>query len=87
MIFVFDENILPGLVAALRGAGEHARHITEELGRGSQDVNVFGFLGRHGCYLVTADVRISRNPQQRAALIASGIGAFFFTGKAKRNPF
>jgi hypothetical protein len=63
LIFIFDENIPPGVVQALRGAGEQARHIIEELGRGSQDEDVFQFLGSHRWYLVTADLRISRNPR------------------------
>jgi hypothetical protein len=48
---------------------------------------LFVYLGERNWFLVTADISIARNPQQRSALVGAGIGAFFFTGKANRNPF
>lgn len=87
MTFVFDEDIPPGVVAALKAGGQAALHVTEVSVRGTRDEDVFRTLGAVGWYLVTADLGIARKPQLRAALVNAGIGAFFFTGRADRNPF
>jgi hypothetical protein len=87
LTFVFDEDIPPGVVDALKAGGQAALHVTEVCPRGTADQEVFRTLGTVGWYLVTADLAIARRPQQRAALVDEGIGAFFFTGRANRNPF
>jgi hypothetical protein len=51
------------------------------------DETLFGFLAEKGWCLVSRDLRIARNPQQRRAILEAGIGAFFFTGRAVRSAF
>lgn len=87
MTFVFDEDIPPGVVDALKAGSQPALHVTEVCDRGTPDEEIFRTLGAVGWYLVTADVAIARRPHQRAALIEAGIGAFFFTGRANRSLF
>jgi hypothetical protein len=86
LTFVFDENVPPGAVAGLTQSGEPAKHCTECLPRGAKDEEIFTFLGDRQWYFVSADLKISRKPHQTAALLAAGIGAFFFTGRAQRDP-
>jgi hypothetical protein len=87
LTFVFDEDVPPGVVDALKAGSQAALHVTEICERGTQDEEVFRTLGAVGWYLVTADLAIARKPQLRAALVQAGIGAFFFVGRADRNVF
>jgi len=87
LTFVFDEDVPPGVVDALKAGSQTALHITEVCSRGTKDEDVFRTLGAVGWYLVTADLGIARKPHLRAALVNEGLGAFFFTGRADRNVF
>lgn len=86
MIFLFDENMPPRVAAALQALGTcEARHILDHLPRGTPDERIFAFAAEHEWLLVTQDVRIRRNPHQRAALMQAGIGAFILTGRTGRS--
>lgn len=86
MIFLFDENMPPRVAAALQALGTcEARHVVDHLPRGTPDERVFEFAAAQGWLLVTQDIRIRRNPHQRAALWQSGIGAFILTGRGSRS--
>ena len=87
MILCFDENMPPGVAKGLQALGEcEAVHITDHLPRGTPDEEVFRYIAeKSGWYLVTQDQRIQRNPLQRRALAAAGIGAFILTGRAQRD--
>jgi hypothetical protein len=76
----------PKVAAALQTLGTcEARHLVDHLPRGTSDEEIFRFLADRGWLLLTQDTRIRRNPHQREALRASGIGAFFLTGRAERS--
>ncbi|MGH7603363.1 MAG: DUF5615 family PIN-like protein [Gemmatimonadaceae bacterium] len=86
MIFFFDENMPPKVAAALQTLGTcEARHLVDYLPRGTADEEIFQFVAAKGWLLLTQDIRIRRNPHQREALKASGIGSFFLTGRAERS--
>jgi predicted nuclease of predicted toxin-antitoxin system len=86
LIFLFDENMPPRVAAALQALGTcEARHVVDHLPRGTPDEQVFEFAAARGWVLVTQDIRIRRNPHQRAALLQAGIGAFILTGRGGRS--
>lgn len=86
LIFLLDENMPPKVAAALQALGScEARHVVDHLPRGTPDEQVFTFASAQGWILLTQDVRIRRNPHQRAALLQAGIGAFILTGRADRS--
>jgi hypothetical protein len=86
LIFFFDENMPAKVAAALQALGTcEARHLLDHLPRGTPDEDVFEFLAEKGWILITQDIHIRRRPHQREALMASGVGAFFLTGRRQRS--
>jgi predicted nuclease of predicted toxin-antitoxin system len=83
--FVFDENVSPRIVVALKALDYPVCHCTDVLSRGSADEAVFAMASTHGYFLVTQDQNMSRKPHQRAAMLSHGLGVFIFTGKATRS--
>jgi hypothetical protein len=84
-VLLFDENFPPSIPRALRDLGHNAHHSREHLAAGTPDELVFEFLRKQSWDWVTHDRRVRRNPQQRAALLGAGIGAFIFTGSVQRD--
>lgn len=60
-------------------------HVSDHCPAGTPDEDVFAFAAEKDWILVTQDIRIRRNPQQRQALLQAGIGCFIFTGRAQRS--
>jgi hypothetical protein len=85
--FLFDENLSQAIVIALRAHGEPLHHVRELFPASTPDETLFRFLADRAWCLVSRDLRITRNPQQRHAILEAGIGAFFFTGRASRSAF
>lgn len=85
MRFLFDENLPVPAARALKEVGEPVTHVQFEGLRGTKDVDLARHLQHHGWILVTADSKIKKRVQERAALLAAGVGAFVFSGKAKRT--
>lgn len=86
MIPFFDENIPPQIVRALRELGYEARHLQDELPRGTEDRAMLEFLStKEDWFLVSQDSRIARHPHERATVLQAGIGAFFYTGRSERS--
>ena len=88
MIFLLDSSLPPRLAQALQLFDQEDcqyRHCTEVFGAGAHDEAMLAGVRERGWFLVTHDVRLSRQPAQRQALLESGIGVFVFTGLAERT--
>jgi hypothetical protein len=83
--FLFDENLPVPAARALRDVGEPVTHVQFEGLRGSTDQEIARQLATNGWLLVTADNRIRKRVQERAAFAAARAGVFVFSGKAKRT--
>jgi PIN domain-containing protein len=83
--FLFDENLPVPAARALKEVGEPVTHVQFEGLRGTRDVDMAQHLRANGWILVTADSKIRKRVQERVALISAGVGAFVFSGKAKRT--
>lgn len=79
MTFLFDENISPAIVRALKELGKPVVYLTDILPRGTDDAAIFQKLGELGWFLVTQNPNIRRKKHEREALKQAGIGAFIFT--------
>ncbi len=87
MTFFFDEQLPPAIVTALGETEQAAKHVVHEGLRGKSDEEVIQYAGARGWFFVTSNTDILRKPQERAAIIQHGVGAFFFTGRANRDRF
>lgn len=85
MTYLFDENLPVPAARALRELGEAVTHAQFEGLRGARDTDLAAHLGARRWILVTADMRIRKRVQERAALLSAGIGVFVFSGKARRT--
>lgn len=85
MTFLFDENLPVPAARALKDVGEPVTHVQLENMRGMKDVELAKQLQEHHWLFVTADNRIAKRVQERAALASAGAGVFVFSGKAKRT--
>lgn len=87
MILLLDENMPAKVADALSALGTvTAHHVTRFLPRGATDLEIFEFLREQQDWvLVTQDRRITKRPQELAALRDARVGAFVFTGKADRS--
>ncbi len=85
MTFLFDENLPVPAAQALKAVGEPVTHVQSEGLRGTKDVDLAEHLRANNWVLVTADSKIRKRAQERAAFIAAGVAVFVFSGKAKRT--
>jgi hypothetical protein len=85
LTFLFDENISPVVVNALKELGKPVAYLTEILHRGADDLTIFTKLGELGWFLITQDKRIRRKKHELEAMRQARIGAFIFTGRAERD--
>lgn len=85
MTFLFDENISPAIVKALKELGKPVAYITDILPRGTDDLTIFRKLGELEWVLVTQDQNIKRKKHEREAMKQAMLGAFIFTGRAERD--
>jgi predicted nuclease of predicted toxin-antitoxin system len=83
--FVFDENVSPAIVTALKTLDYPVIHCTEFVARGTADEVLFREIASHGYFLVTQDQNMSRKKHQRAIMLSLHLGVFIFTGKASRT--
>jgi hypothetical protein len=88
LIFLFDANLSPRIVTALRVFDDpnvSYVHANEHFQPGTADEELFQVAASRGWFFVSLDHRIKRNRAQRASLFGSGIGAFIFVGRAQRT--
>ena len=85
MTFLFDENISPAIVRALKELGKPVAYVTDVLPRGTDDLTIFRKLGELEWILVTQDQNIKRKKHEREAMKQAMLGAFIFTGRAERD--
>ena len=89
MKFFLDNNISHRLAAALLVLDLHVerenwtiKHLRDRFEPQTEDVIWLEALGREGEWIViSGDIRISRNPAERAAWRESGLTAFFFASQ------
>jgi PIN like domain len=82
--FLFDANLPPGLVRALREElGENAYHVGGLLQPGAPDEEVLRYAGERAWCTVSADRRMLHRPNERAVISELGIGAFFLNDSVK----
>lgn len=88
MIFLFDANLSPRIVTALRVFDDPNVtyfHANDHFHPGTADEELFRVAASRGWLFVSLDHRIKKNRAQRASLLGSGIGAFIFVGRAQRT--
>jgi predicted nuclease of predicted toxin-antitoxin system len=85
LTFLFDENISPAIVRALKELGKPVAYITDMLPRGTDDLTIFAKLGQLEWILVTQDQHIKRKKHEREAMKQAKIGAFIFSGRAEKD--
>ena len=85
MTFLFDENISPAIVRALKELGKPVAYITDILPRGTDDLTIFRKLSELDWILVTQDQNIKRKKHEREAMKQAMLGAFIFTGRAEKD--
>jgi hypothetical protein len=82
--FLFDANLPPGLVRALREElGENAYHVGDLLQPGAPDEEVLRYAGERAWCTVSADRHILHRPNERAVISELGIGAFFLNDSVR----
>ena len=86
MTLYFDENFPQYLTEALRLFKYDVTHVLDDHDPGTDDTELFAALGKSGGIWISHDQGVKRKPHERKAMIDAGIGAFIFTGRAKRNP-
>jgi hypothetical protein len=88
LTFLFDANLSPRIVTALRVFDDPKVsyvHANDHFPAGTADEELFKVAAARGWLFVSLDHRIKRNRAQRASLLGSGIGAFIFVGRAQRT--
>ena len=83
MRILFDENISPDFATGLKAFGFPVSHVNFELGRGSEDQEIFDYCAEKKWVLLTGDWRMHRNRVQRAAISQARIDVFILTGRGK----
>lgn len=76
MTFFFDNNFAPSYVQAFKVLGEDVCHLRESFDPATPDEDWLPVIGQREWTLVTCDIRIARNPQQRVVLEKAGIVSF-----------
>lgn len=89
MTFLFDANLSPRIVTALRVFDDPKvsyTHANDHFPPGTADEELLRVAANRGWFFVSLGHRIKKNRAQRASLLGSGIGAFiFFVGRAQRT--
>ena len=80
-VFFLDRN-LGGLMfpRALADAGIRAERHDDHFPQDAADETWIGEVARRGWYALSNDKRIHKNPVQRDAVVAAGLGFFVLTG-------
>lgn len=88
-----DENIAPQIAPGLhelqKPLNKKDKHefevvtIKETFGVGTKDEEWIPIAGKEGAIVITQDLRINSNSQQRSLYLESGLGIFFFKPPSK----
>ncbi len=85
MKFVLDATFSPKLAEALRALSEddaEFEYAPTLFGAAADDSTIFQGVRARGAFLITLDTKMTKRPQQRAAMLGAGIGVFVFTGRS-----
>jgi hypothetical protein len=78
--FFIDRNLGARLLAAaLRSAGAKVEVHDDHFPQDTPDTNWLSEVGRRGWVVLSKDVRIRRDKEERAALLEAGVKAFLLT--------
>lgn len=80
VVFVVDENCGPHVVDGLRDAGCNAILLTERVPPGTLDVDWIPRVREWGHAIVTRDMKMRGNPEERNALALCGVHVFIIRG-------
>jgi hypothetical protein len=83
--FVLDATFSPKLADALKALSEEDaefEYAPALFGPAADDSTIFQGVQARGAFLITLDTRMTKHPQQRAAMKGAGIGVFVFTGRS-----
>jgi len=88
--FFLDNCISPAIATAIKELASSQRvevvHLADRFERDTRDVEWISTIGREDWIVVSGDMRISRNPVERAAWAEAGFTVFFLDdGWASRN--
>jgi hypothetical protein len=84
VIFVVDENLGESGAAGIRAAGGRCVLLTDKVGRGTPDVEWVPRVREWGAALITRDVAMRRNPEERRALERCGVHVFIIRAQGAR---
>jgi hypothetical protein len=84
VVFVVDENLGESAAAGIRDAGGRCVLLTEMLGRGTPDIEWVPRVKEWGSALITRDVAMRRNPEERKALELCGVHVFIIRAHGAR---
>jgi predicted nuclease of predicted toxin-antitoxin system len=83
--FVLDATFSPQLATALQALSEEDaqyKYAPTLFGADAGDMEICQGAQKLGAFLVTLDTKMTKKPQERAAMKVAGIGVFVFTGRA-----
>jgi len=83
--FVLDATFSPKLAEALKALSEddaEFEYAPALFGAAADDSTIFQGVRTREAFLITLDTKMTKRPQQRAAMLGAGIGVFVFTGRS-----
>lgn len=86
MILALDENLPPSVAQALAILRFPITHVTDHVGRGTPDEDLFDEAAARNWVLVTRDAKMWRKRAQQAALLQAGIGVFVLVSSSAHTP-
>lgn len=85
MILVLDEQTPKQAAAALAALDLPVKHVILEGLNGTKDPELFKILRDRDWILISDDREMRKKPQERAGIVASGVGVYAFTGTRFKN--
>ena len=79
LVFFVDRSLGKGVRDALRAAGADVVYLEDEHQHDTSDERWLTTAGKHGYVVITKDKRIRLRLDERSALIAAGVRAFFLS--------
>jgi len=75
--FLFDEGMPPKLVRALEALEKDVKHVRDDHGPGTLDVQVLANVHRNRQVFLSRNVNMLKVPAERKAIIRHKVGVFF----------
>lgn len=85
MVFFTDRNLGKTFPSILRDAGLSVEAHDTHFDQHTSDEEWLAYVGKRGWYAVTRDRRIRYRPNERQAVIESGVALFILMGRARSD--